>query len=63
MFDRVGDELINDQSQRNRSIGVELNSLHRVEIELAVRGPANGVRAHLSQIRAKIDVLEVRVIR
>jgi hypothetical protein len=47
MFDRVGDELIDDQSQRNRSIGIELNPRRGVEIEDAAIGPTNGIRAHL----------------
>jgi len=59
----LGDKFVEDQGQRNRAIGVELNSLYGVEIELAVRGRANSVRAYDLQVRAKVDVPNVRVIR
>src|SRR5262245_4634870 len=58
----VRDKLVNNQSYRNRSIGIEDKSPSSIDNELAPRGGANHVGADLLQVRAEVDLLDVRVI-
>jgi hypothetical protein len=63
VLDRIRHDLIDYESQRNRPIGIELNSFCGIEIELAVRAPTNSVGANLLQVLPKINVLDICAIR
>ena len=62
IFSGVGDKLVDDQCQRNGSIGVELNVRRSVKVELTMGGHADRARAHLLQVCAEVDVFDVDII-